>query len=102
MGEKQRQKGINAALHISIALVGADCKDHSKQAKGSSFQDIGSPAHRRMIVSVALLFDFELSLYKVDRQRSPYSLFSTSAGLLLAAFSVCDPIMMNAISTTAS
>jgi hypothetical protein len=32
----------------------------------------------------------------------PYSLFRTSAGLLLAAFIVCDPIMMIAIANTAS
>ena len=38
--------------------------------------------------SVALTFD--------------YSLLRTSAGLLLAAFSVCDPIIMSAMSNTAS
>ena len=39
---------------------------------------------------------------KCVEAKEGYSLFRTSAGLLLAAFMVCDPIMMNAITNTAS
>ena len=38
----------------------------------------------------------------LDRAFFHYTPFSTSTGLLLAAFSVCDPIIKNAINNTTS
>lgn len=65
------------------------CKNHSDPVKSIVIQN-RAPAHIRMIVSEKRLFDFELL----------FSLFSTSIGLQFGAFSVCDPMMMNAINST--
>ncbi len=45
---------------------------------------------------------FSRSLLSLWCDKLIYSLLSTATGLLLAAFKVCDPIIMNAISSTAS
>src|SRR5690349_20439911 len=87
--EFRRKRGHrNRCLCTGRAFRNADRIAHGKLAVGQG----GRCKPRR-------LFEERVN---VTAQRSTYSLFSTSAGLLLAAFSVCDPIIMNAISNTVS